>query len=431
MSDMTGPGEYLVSKKYSYFVFSLLFLMYLLDYADRMVVTSLFPFIKEEWGITDAQCGLLVSAVYWTIIVCSFPVSVLIDRWSRKNCIAIMGAFWSLATGACAFAGSFGQLFTTRAMIGIGEAGYAPGGTAMLSALFPAEKRAAAMGVWNISIPLGSAIGIVVGGLIAEHWGWRHAFGLVALPGLVVSLLFFRVRDYKTAALVRTRVAEGRRAPAPMRRVDILREFTRTGSLVFTYFGFAACTFVTTSLMTWLPTYFHRFHDLDMGKAGVKGSAIMLMAMIGAPLGGALADRWMRTRSNARLLFAAVSCAVTGILLFAAFSFTRGGLQYGLLMTAGMTAVGFLPGAAAVTQDVVHPGLRATSYALCVIVQNLLGSGLGPLFVGSLSDSRGLLVALRVLPLFSVVAAVLFYCGSFFYDRDLAKVEKIRLTAET
>ena len=189
--------------KISHFTFLLLFLLYMFDYIDRTIVGALFPFLKQDWGISDTQCGLLVSAVYWSILIFSLPVSILVDRWSRKKSIGLMALLWSMATLACAFTRNFGQLFVTRTFIGIGEAGYAPGGTAMISAMFPAEKRARMLGFWNASIPLGSALGIVLGGFIAEHFGWRHAFGIVALPGAVVALLFFYVRDYQTIELLK------------------------------------------------------------------------------------------------------------------------------------------------------------------------------------------------------------------------------------
>ena len=139
--------------------------------------------------------------MYWSILLFSFPVSILIDRWSRTKTIGLMSVLWSLATLMCVFTRNFKQLFTARVAIGIGEAGYAPGGTALISALYPPEKRARMLGIWNASIPLGSAIGIAVGGIIAEHLGWRHALGIVAAPGLIFALLFFRVRDYKTVRL--------------------------------------------------------------------------------------------------------------------------------------------------------------------------------------------------------------------------------------
>ena len=199
-----------LTKKYSWYVFGLLFLLYLFDYMDRLVIVSLFPFLKLEWGLSDTQCGLLVSAVYWSILIFSFPGAVLVDRWSRKKSIGLMAVFWSLATLACAFTRNFTHLFFARTAIGIGEAGYAPGGAAMISALFPQERRAKILGLWNASIPLGSALGIVIGGFVAEHYGWRHAFGLVALPGLVIALLFFGIKDYQTVELVRT-VIRGKR----------------------------------------------------------------------------------------------------------------------------------------------------------------------------------------------------------------------------
>ena len=204
MNNVTAPKEYKLSKRNTYYIFTLLFLLYFFDYVDRMIVTSLFPYIQKEWGLTDTQSGLLVSVVYWSIVAFVFPVSILVDRWSRKKTIGIMALLWRLATVACAFTKSFPQLLMARSGIGIGEAGYAPAGTAMLSGLFPPEKRSRMMGLWNMSIPLGIAVGIGVGGFVAQHWGWRHAFGLVALPGAIVAILFFFVKDYKTVELVKT-----------------------------------------------------------------------------------------------------------------------------------------------------------------------------------------------------------------------------------
>ena len=127
-SPKTVPNGYLMSKGYSYYVFALLFLLYMFDYIDRMVVVSLFPYLKADFNLSDTQCGLLVSTVYWSIVILSVPVSVVIDRWSRKKSIGIMAVFWSIATVSCAFAKNFGQLFAARTAIGVGEAGYAPAG---------------------------------------------------------------------------------------------------------------------------------------------------------------------------------------------------------------------------------------------------------------------------------------------------------------
>ena len=127
------------------------------------------------------------------------------------------------------------------------------------------------------------------------------------------------------------------------------------------------------------------------------------------------------------MLFASVATLATSLFLFLAFSVFDGAMEYAMLLCAGCTAVAFLPGAAAVTQDVIHPGLRAVSYAICVVVQNLLGSSLGPLFIGGISDQVGLGKAMAFLPIFTLIATALFFIGSFYYARDVAKVEKIDL----
>jgi MFS family permease len=164
---------------------------------------------------------------------------------------------------------------------------------------------------------------------------------------------------------------------------------------------------------------------LDMTKAGLKGSVVMLLAIVGAPLGGWLADVWYRKRKDARLLFPALSSLVTGILLFIAFALLRGTPQFLMLLLCGVTAVGFVSAAVAVTQDVVHPGLRAISLSLNVIIQHILGSSIGPPLIGALSDRLGLETAMLFIPAFNLVAFMLFFIGSRFYEADLAKVVKI------
>jgi MFS family permease len=428
-----APVGYLFSKSYTNYVFILLFLLYMFDYVDRMVVTSLFPFLKADLNLTDTQCGMLVSAVYWSIVLLTFPVSILVDRWSRRKTIGLMAVVWSLATGVCSFARTLPQLFSARTFIGVGEAGYAPGGTAMIAGLYPQEKRSWMIGLWNASIPLGSAIGIALGGVIATHWGWRHAFGLVAIPGLIVAILFFFVKDYKTVDLKKTsRVTDKKagRKEVTMSVIDILKEFTDKPSLIFTYFGMAGVVFTTTSLLTWLPTYFHRVQGLPESQAGIKSSAIMILALFGAPLGGYIADKWRKKKINARLLFPSISTLLSSIMLFLAFVVFPGKMQYVLLLTMGVLITAFVSAASAVTQDVVHAGMRAMSYAIAVVIQNLLGASMGPIIIGAISDFSNIQTAMSFLPVALLIASVLFFAGSFFYERDLMKVEKVILQTD-
>jgi MFS family permease len=419
--DRTG---YLFSKGYSNYVFMLLFLLYMFDYVDRMIVTNMFVSIEKDWGITHTQSGMLVSAVYWAIVLLTFPVSILIDRWSRTKTIGIMAIMWSLATALCALTGNFVQLLMARMLIGVGEAGYAPGGSAMISGLYPLEKRSKMMGLWNASIPLGTAIGVLLGGIIAVKLGWKHAFGIVALPGFIVAILFLFVKDYKTVDLSFIDKSNNK---IKMEKKDMVREFISKPSVIYTYFGMAAVVFVTTALITWLSTYFQKVSDVSQIKAGNMASAIMVLALLGAPLGGFLTDKWRKTQTNARLLFPALSTMLAAVLLFAALYLFKGVVQYVILLCMGVSIFLFISGAAAVTQDVIHPGLRAASYAFAVIIQNLLGSSTAPIVMGKLYDLSNIQTAMSILPFVLFIGAVLFWLGSKHYVKDLGKVAQINL----
>lgn len=428
MKNKIIPPGYLYSKRYTNYVFSLLFLLYMFDYIDRMIVTSMFVHIEQDFGITHTQSGLLVSAVYWAIVLLTFPVSILVDRWNRTKTIGIMAAIWSIATALCALTGNLIQLVFARALIGVGEAGYAPGGTAVISGLYPEDKRSKMMGLWNASIPLGTAIGVLLGGIIATRLGWKHAFGIVALPGFIVAVLFFFVKDYKTVDLSFT---NSNNEKVKMKKKDMVREFLSRPSLIFTYFGFAAVVFVTTSLITWLSTYFNVTRGLSSEKAGTMASAVMLLAIVGAPLGGIITDRWRKTNIRARLLFPTITSLLTALFLLVALWLTSGTVQYIFFLLMGVTLAAFIPAAAAVTQDVIHAGMRAMSYAVAVVVQNLLGASTAPLVIGRLYDLYDIETALAILPFMLMLGAFLFYMGSRYYVKDLNKTAKIKLEAET
>ncbi len=277
---------------------------------------------------------------------------------------------------------------------------------------------------------MGSAIGIALGGIIATYWGWRHALGIVAIPVLIIAALFFFIKDYKTVELKKSdpEIAQiTERQKVRMSIKDMLKEFLSKPSLLFTYFGMAGVVFTTTSLIVWLPTYFHRVQGMAEGPAGIKASVVMLLAIIGAPLGGYIADRWRRKKVNARLLVPTITSLISAVLLYMAFSFSEGNMQYLLLLSVGVSVTAFIAAAAAVTQDVVHPGLRAMSYAVAVVVQNLLGSTPGPLVMGAISDATDIQTAFKFLPISLLVSSALFFIGSRYYEKDLKKVAVVNI----
>lgn len=428
--ESSGAKDFQVSRGYAYYVFLLLFLLYLFNYVDRMVIASLFPYLKADWGLTDTQCGWFASIVTLMMTVFVFPVSLLVDRWSRKKAIVIMGILWGIASAACAITKNFTQLIFARSFVGVGEAAFTSGGHAMIAAYFPEEKRATMNGFFTAAIPMGTAIGVILGGVIAERLGWRYAFGIMAIPGVIVAILFYWVKDYKTIAITKRDHSADGLVHVKMKFADIAKEFLHTPSVLFTYLGYVGNTFVTTGLMNWLPSYYNRTEGLPMDKAGIKTSVIFLLAIIGAPIGGLVIDKLRKRWLNARMSIPAITSLLVALSLFIGFSFFSGSTQYIFLLMFGFFAPMFAAGGSAVTQDVVHPGLRAFSYALAQFFMMALGYTLAPIFIGAISDRYDLLTAFQFLPIFALFGAIVFFIGSFYYVRDLHKVERVVLKEE-
>jgi MFS family permease len=427
-TDATSEGYKLTPGRRNY-IFILLCLLYFFDALDRYIVSSIFPFIKKEFLLTDAQSGMLVATVYWSLVILVVPTSILVDRWSRKKTMGIMGILWSIASMACAFVGNFTQLFTARSFLGAGESGYGAGGTAMITGMYRVNKRALMFGIFAATAFVANAAALAVGGFIAVRWGWRAAFGLTAVPGLIIAIMFFFIKDYKTVELAKTVKAGAEKIK--MKFGDAAKEFLRTPTLYLTYIAMGLGQFVSVAVITWLPTYFNRTAGIPMDQAGLKAASVMMMVVIGAPLGGWLCDFFVKkTGLKSRLHFATIALIISAVLCFAAFWLTQGDIQYGILMAMALFTITFAPAATMVTQEVIHPGLRAISAGLSIIVANLLGGSLAPVVIGAISDAADLPTAMKILPAFLVLAAVLLFVASFFFTRDYKRVEQIELEAE-
>jgi sugar phosphate permease len=289
------------------------------------------------------------------------------------------------------------------------------------------------IGIWGASAFVANVVALALGGVIATHWGWRAGFGLTAIPGLIVAILFFFTKDYKTVELLKTvkEAATGAASKIKMKAGDAAKEFLRTPSLLLTYFGLGMVQFVSVAIITWLPTYFNRTAGIPISQAGLKTASILVFAIIGMPLGGFLCDRWAKKRLNTRLVFCTTTTTISAVLSFAAFWLFDGNVQYAFLLGMGLILSSFAGAAHTVTQEVIHPGLRAMSGGLAVVITSLLGGGLAPIVIGAISDAAGLQTAMKVLPAFLVLAAALFFTGSFFFMKDYNKVEKIELEMES
>src|SRR6516162_9267688 len=205
----SGNG-FLYGKRAAWFAYGMTIALMILDYVDRQIIVSMFPFLKAEWNLSDKELGLLVSVISITIAVFGIPVAWIADRVSRVKSIVAMAVLWSLACISCMFAQTYAQLLVARAVVGLGEAGYGSVGAAMVAAHFPQRMRAGLLGGFFASASAGSVLGVVLGGVIASRFGWQAAFGVVGIPGLIIALLYLFVRDYET---VETKSATYRAAP--------------------------------------------------------------------------------------------------------------------------------------------------------------------------------------------------------------------------
>ena len=409
---------YKVSKRYAWLVFGMTFLLMLFDFIDRQIIVSMFPHLKAEWDLSDKQLGALVSAVSLTVALGSIPTAILVDRWSRVKSIAIMAGVWSLATIACAFSRNYGQLLAARSVIGVGEAGYGAAGGALLSSIFPARMRSTVLGAFLAAASLGSVLGVILGGVIATHWGWRAAFGVVGIPGLVLALLFLLVRDYKTVRLV-----QPGGSGSALGAKGALALLFRPRTVIAMCLGGAMQLFVVGTIYAWLPSFLNRFYGLAPDQAGIKAAIVVLLGAIGSVVWGLVADRMGRSRPRAKITTLAMLSVGTTVVFVTAFGFMApGNGQFALIALGGFLMTATVGPVGAVTIDVVHPGLRATAAATVALFQNLLGLAAGPFVAGVLSDALGLQAAMAITPFACLLAALAFVAAARSYEPDLAKV---------
>jgi MFS family permease len=417
---------YLIGRRQAWFAFAMTFALMLFDYIDRQVIVSLFPHIKAEWNLNDKQLGALVSIISIVVAIGGIPVALLADRMSRVKSVFIMATSWSVATISCMFAGSYGQLLAARAVVGAGETGYGSVGAALISTLFPKRLRGALLGAFFAAGSLGAVLGVVLGGVIAAKWGWKAAFGVVGVPGLVLALLYLLVKDYKTVTLTPQLEQVTLTLGATLRH--IFGTLVKTRTLLWVCVGAAMQLIVVSAVWSWLPSYLNRFYAVVPEAAAKQAAVVVLIGALGSVVWGYVVDRLALRRPCNKLPALAVLCLISmGIFLTAFAGMQPGDAQFKLVLLGGffMTCtVGVVSG---VVIDVIHPGVRSTGSAVLSLFQNLFGLAIGPFLVGALSDVWGLQQALAVVPCFSVLAALAFLKTQRSYDADVAKVAGVAL----
>jgi predicted MFS family arabinose efflux permease len=420
-----GADGYLFGRRAAWFAYAMTIALMVFDYVDRQVIVSMFPLLKAQWSLSDKQLGLLVSVISIIVALFGIPVAWIADRVSRVKSVVAMALLWSLACISCMFTGTYAQLLAARAVVGLGEAGYGSVGAAMVAAHFPQRLRASLLGGFFASASVGSVLGVILGGVIAARFGWQAAFGVVGIPGLVVALLYFFVRDYPTVQASTTRAAGGARIRGVM-----VRSILKSPTVLWVCVGAGAQLIVVSALWSWLPSFLNRAHGLAVEKAGIQAALVVLAGALGSLVLGFVVDRAGARRSGAR--FAAV--AILAVLSMATLMLAFGGAHVGLALAPGQQFLVILLGgflatctvgpAAAIVIEVIHPGVRSTGAAVLSLVQNLFGLAVGPFVGGMLSDAVGLTNALALLPLASLIAAASFVIAGGRYRVDLQRLSQ-------
>jgi predicted MFS family arabinose efflux permease len=421
-----GADDYLFGPRAAWFAFAMTLGLMVIDYIDRQVIVSLFPYMRTDWGLSDKQLGALVSVVSVTVALGALPVALFADRASRVKSIVAMATIWSLASISCVWTRTYGQLLTARSFVGLGEAGYGSVGAALIASHFPSRMRGALLAGFFASASVGSVLGVMLGGVIAARWGWQAAFGVVGVPGLVLALMYLKVRDYRTVALEPTE--DARRRSLAKAAQHILSLLVRSPTMLWVCIGGAAQLIVVSALWSWLPSFLNRVHGIAPPQAAVKAALVVLAGALGSVIWGAVVDRAGRRNPGRKLAVMALLCIVAMLLLGFTFGAERLGIvlaadtQFALILLGGFVATCTVGPVSAIVIDVIHPGVRATGSSVLALFQNLFGLAAGPFIVGVLSDAWGLTPALAVTPAFGIVAAFAFLLArrSYAADRDRA-----------
>ena len=401
--------------RYARRALGLLFLANLMNFYNRQIVSALAEAIKAEFTLSDAQVGGLNSAFELTYPLAAVALAMAADRWSRQRIIALVIVLWSAATTLTGAAGSYLALILARLGVGVGQGGYGPPAVATLTEVFPGAYRGRAVAVHDVGMMLGSAVGYLLGGLVAEAAGWRVSFFVAGLPGLLLVWLIWGLRLGSSATSLSTS-----HLPIPQLAADTLRRLFAVPTLRLVYASGILAYLATGGLVFWLPTFMQRFHGYTLASASaVGGAAQVAVGAAGVLAGGWLGDRLVQRYPGGRLLTGSLGLAAATPLGIIAILTPNRPL---FLATAGLAlffyAFGF-PCIGPQIHDVTPPGFRATALAVYLLLSHYLGNLPAAPFIGWLSDGgRDLRSGMVVMPGLGLLAALLMLWGTRFAGRD-------------
>ena len=407
-----------ISLTYRRYALGLLLTVNMLNYIDRQVLFAVFPLIKIDLSLSDTALGFLGSAFMLSYLLLAPLFGWLGDHWSRTRLASGGLVVWSLATALAGYAPGYRTLLAARATVGVGEASFGTVSPGLVADYFPKEHRGRILSWFYVAIPVGSALGYLLGGVLGQMYGWHAAFLLVGVPGLLLAI---------PIALLRTPPRGGDDASPQALKEKVSAGYAalfRNRSFVCNTLAMAAMTFAIGGLAQWIPSFLNRTHSLDVAKANTLfGATTVLAGILGTLAGGWLGERWQKKSGKGYLLISG-----WGFLIgtpFAVWAILAPGLTS--CMTAIFIAEFFLflntGPLNTVIINVSNPAVRAMAFAVNIFFIHALGDAVSPSILGWLSDQWGLRQALLITPGAMVLAGIFcFICGKFVV-KDMAQAE--------
>ena len=419
-------------KRHRTYALIILTLIYMSSHIDRSIVGILAQPIKDELGVSDTAIGFLggfAFAVFYATL--GIPLALLADRTNRRNIIAGAVTVWSLMTVACGLATNFLQLVLARIGVGIGEAGSSPQSHSMIADMYATHERSRAMSVYTLGVTFGVMLGFVIGGYVSTHWGWRSAFFVAGAPGLLLGvILYFTVREPQRG--LADGLAPGARKPQSFSEAmaGLGQAFVfiwRSRACRHVVVGLTLTSFVGYGGTIWAAPFLERTHHIPRADIGlILGPLAGLAGGFGTVLGGYLADRLARGDLRWNSWIIAVGKFGAAPLILAFYTIDNFNIAILFYMPAAVLGAFYLGPSFAIIQSVAPVAMRATAAAITLFILNFIALGLGPLFVGILSDalkatygSESLRYALMLTSLVNVWAGFHFFLAGPAYKREM------------
>jgi MFS family permease len=406
-----------------------LMLVTLVDRVETSLVAGVLPLLQEEWGFGDTLGGAIPTAAAIAGIVVTLPAGYLADRRDRRLLIAVVVAAWSVITMGSALAVSFAMFFGTRVVLGAADSLESPSASSLIADYYPPLSRARAYGLHRMTFFAGGSVGVLLGGLVGELFGWRAAFLAVVLPGLVVAWLAHRLPEPPRGALDRPGSGGDEGAPRPTAPLEAgwgvfrgqLAEIIAVPTLRHVFAGLFTLFVGIGGIIFWLPSFFDRAHATGTGLGGTYTALIGLVGIVGGALtGGMLGDRWHGSRRGARVILGGGGLVTGSVVLGLSL------LDVSLLVRVPSLSLSLMllsiaiPNLTAAIADVLPADRRGAGFALLQLFL-ALGSAGGPLAVGMASDAIGsLTTAFAVLVVPMVLGSLVVLRAHTTFDRDMA-----------